>query len=151
MISDKIDKLGLKLPDIPEPIGSYLPSICIRDMIFISGQLPLIDGKLLYKGKLGRDISIEQGYESARICALNALSIVKKELGDLDKIKQIIKISGFVNCTEDFTNHPQVINGASDLFATIFDNAGKHSRIAIGTNSLPLDSPVEIDVLFQSL
>lgn len=151
MISDKIDKLGLKLPDIPEPIGSYLPSITIHDMIFISGQLPLVDGKLLHTGKLGRDLSIEQGYESARICALNALSIVKKELGDLDKIKQIIKISGFVNCTEEFSNHPQVINGASDLFAELFNNSGKHSRIAIGTNSLPLNSPVEIDVLFQSL
>lgn len=150
MIEEQLNQLGLTLPEVPTPVGSYIPSVRINDFVFISGQIPFLNGNIL-TGKLGDDVSIEEGYERAKICALNALSVVKAEVGSLDKIKRIIKVSGYVNCIDTFTDHPKVINGASDLFGELFGNSGRHTRIAIGNNSLPLNSSVEIDVIFQIL
>ena len=148
MIEEKLVSLGLALPGVPKPAGSYIPSLRINDLVFISGQVPFIDGNLL-TGKLGSDISVEEGYERAKVCALSALSVIKAEIGSLDDVKRIVKVSGYVNCIDTFVDHPKVINGASDLFGKLFGEAGQHARIAIGSNSLPMDSSVELDVIFQ--
>ena len=148
MIEEKLVSLGLTLPGVPKPAGSYIPSLRINDLVFISGQVPFIDGNLL-TGKLGSDISVDEGYERAKVCALNALSVIKAEIGTLDNVKRIVKVSGYVNCIDTFVDHPKVINGASDLFGKLFGEAGQHTRIAIGSNSLPMNSSVELDVIFQ--
>lgn len=150
MIEDKLKEMGLTLPSMPKPAGSYIPSVKIHDLVFISGQVPFVNDQLR-TGKLGKDLTTEDGYECAKICALNALSVIKSELGSLDNIHRIVKVSGYVNCVDDFTDQPKVLNGASDLFGQLFGDKGKHSRIAIGSNSLPLNSAVEIDVIFQIL
>ena len=149
MVEEKLKELGLNLPEPATPVASYIPCIKTGSLIFVSGQLPFKEGKLLYKGKVGKDITVEEGKLAAELCVLNALAVVKKEIGTLDKIKKIIRVSGFVNCTEDFESQPQVINGASDLLVNLFGDKGKHTRIAIGVNSLPLGSSVEIDFIFE--
>ncbi len=148
MIEEKLESLGLTLPGVPKPAGSYIPSLRINDLVFISGQVPFIDGNLL-TGKVGSDITLEEGFERAKICALNALAVVKAEIGSLDDVKRIVKVSGYVNCIDSFVDHPKVINGASDLFGELFGDSGQHTRIAIGSNSLPMNSSVELDVIFQ--
>ena len=148
MIEEKVESLGLTLPGVPKPAGSYIPSLRINDLVFISGQVPFIDGNLL-TGKIGSDITLEEGFERAKICALNALAVVKAEIGSLDDVKRIVKVSGYVNCVDSFVDHPKVINGASDLFGELFGELGQHTRIAIGSNSLPMNSSVELDVIFQ--
>ena len=150
MIEDKLKEMGLTLPSTSKPAGSYIPLVKIHDLVFISGQIPFVNDQLR-TGKLGKDLTIEEGYDCAKICALNALSVIKSELGSLDKIHRIIKVSGYVNCVDDFIDQPKVINGASDLFGKLFGDNGKHSRIAIGSNSLPLNSAVEIDFIFHKL
>ena len=150
MIEDKLKEMGLTLPSTSKPAGSYIPLVKIHDLVFISGQIPFVNDQLR-TGKLGKDLTIEEGYDCAKICALNALSVIKSELGSLDKIHRIIKVSGYVNCVDDFIDQPKVINGASDLFGKLIGDNGKHSRIAIGSNSLPLNSAVEIDYILQTL
>lgn len=148
MIEDKLSELGIKIPDAPAPAGSYIPVVVSGNLAFVSGQVPIKDGKIAYTGKVS-DENIEEGQKSARLCLINILSQLKRELGTLDKISRIVKLSGFVNCREDFAKHPKVINGASDLLYEIFGEKGRHSRIAIGASNLPLDSMTEIDAIVE--
>jgi enamine deaminase RidA (YjgF/YER057c/UK114 family) len=150
MIEKRIKELGLILPNAADPVGSYVATKIIGKLLFISGQISInVKGELV-KGKLGKDLKTEDGYEAAKRCALNIVSQAKKACqNDLNKIKSCIKLTGFVNSTEDFTEQPKVINGASDLIVAIFENAGMHTRAAVSTNSLPLGVAVEVDALFE--
>ena len=146
----KIDQLKLKLPEARDPVGSYVASKIIGKMLFISGQISIAANGELIKGKVGRELKTEDGYEAAKRCGLNIISQVKKACNeDLSKVKSCIKLTGFVNSTEDFVEQPKVINGASDLIASVFGDAGMHTRAAISTNSLPLGVSVEVDAIFE--
>lgn len=145
----KISELGLTLPSVAPPAGSYLPSITSGNLVFTAGQIPLVEGKLAATGKVGSEISLDKAQELARICLLNGLAAVKSELGDLQRVKRIVKIVGFVSSDPSFTQQPQVINAASDLLAEIFGEAGRHARSAVGVSVLPLDAPVEIELIVE--
>ena len=146
----KIEELKIKLPDARDPVGSYVASKIVGKMLFISGQISMTANGELIKGKVGRELKTEDGYEAAKRCGLNIISQVKKACNDdLSKIKSCIKLTGFVNSTEDFIEQPGVINGASDLIASIFGDAGMHTRAAVSTNSLPLGVSVEVDAIFE--
>lgn len=150
----KIESLNFVIPKgISKALGSYVPIVRVDNLVFISGQIPLdIDSPtndLKYIGKVGKQISIEDAQLACKICCLNAISILKNLVGDLDKVKRIVKITGYVNCEETFIEHPRVINGASDFLIEIFGEIGRHSRVAVGVNSLPLNAPVEIDFIIQ--
>ncbi len=148
MIDEKIKSLGIKLPIPPSPAGSYIPVVKSGNLLYVSGQIPMEDGKVAFTGKVS-DTNIETAQKSARICAINILAQLKKELGDLEKISKIVRISGFVNSVPEFTQQPKIINAASDLFYEIFGECGKHSRIAVGVSSLPLNSMTEIDAIVE--
>ena len=148
MIEEKIEQLGIKLTAPPAPAGSYIPVIVAGDFAFVSGQIPIEDGKLAFTGKVTDD-TIEIGQKSARLCVINILAQLKKELGSLEKIQRIIRLNGFVNAGPEFSAHPKVINGASDLLFEIFGEKGKHTRIAVGVSNLPLNSMTEIDAVVQ--
>ena len=148
MIDEKIKSLGINLPIPPSPAGSYIPIVKSGNLLYVSGQIPMEDGKVAFTGKVS-DTNIETAQKSARICAINILAQLKKELGDLEKISKIVRISGFVNSVPEFTQQPKVINAASDLFYEIFGECGKHSRIAVGVSSLPLNSMTEIDAIVE--
>ena len=148
MIEEKIKSIGIKLPNPPSPAGSYIPVVKSGNLLYVSGQIPMEDGKVVFTGKVS-DANIETAQKSARICAINILAQLKKELGDLEKISKIVRISGFVNSVPEFTQHPKVINAASDLLYEIFGECGKHTRIAIGVSSLPLNSMTEIDAIVE--
>ncbi len=149
-IENNIKKLNLQIPDAPSPVGAYVAFKKSEKLIFISGQLPLTsDGKLI-KGKIGKDLSIEDGQKAARLCAINILAQLKKAVsGDLNKVKSCVKITGFVNSTDEFIDQPKVINPASELLSSVFGDNGKHARAAVSTNSLPLGVAVEIDAIFE--
>ena len=149
-IETKLKELKINLPNAPDPVGAYVAYKKINNLLYISGQLPIsADGKLL-KGKVGKDLTLEDGQNAARFCAINILAQVKKALnGDLNKVKNCIKITGFVNSTDDFYDQPKVINPASEALTAAFGNDGKHARAAVSTNSLPLGVPVEIDAIFE--
>ena len=150
MITDNLKKLNIKLPNAPAPVGSYVAFKKVGNFLFISGQLPISsDGKMI-KGKIGKDLSIEDGQKASELCVINILAQVKKALdGDLNKVKSCVKITGFVNSTDDFKDQPKVINPASETLSTIFGTKGKHTRAAVSTNSLPLGAAVEIDAIFE--
>jgi enamine deaminase RidA (YjgF/YER057c/UK114 family) len=148
VIDEKIKSLGINLPIPPSPAGSYIPVVKSGNLLYVSGQIPMEDGKVAFTGKVS-DTNIETAQKSARICAINILAQLKKELGDLEKISKIVRISGFVNSVPEFTQQPKVINAASDLFYEIFGECGKHSRIAVGVSSLPLNSMTEIDAIVE--
>lgn len=150
MIEQKIETLGIKLPVPPTPAGSYIPAVRTGNLIYISGQIPIEDGKVKFTGKV-TDENLEIAQKSAKICAINILAQLKKELEDLDKVSKIVRLSGLVNSIPHFTQHPKVINAASDLFFEIFGEKGKHSRIAVGVSSLPLNSMTEIDAIVEFL
>ena len=149
MIEEKIKSIGIKLPNPPSPAGSYIPVVRSGNLLYVSGQIPMEDGKVVFTGKVS-DANIETAQKSARICAINILAQIKKELGDLEKISRIVRLSGFVNSGPEFTQQPKVINAASDLFYEIFGECGKHSRIAVGVSSLPLNSMTEIDAIVET-
>jgi len=149
VIEEKIKSIGIKLPDPPSPAGSYIPVVKSGNLLYVSGQIPMEDGKVVFTGKVS-DTNIETAQKSARICAINILAQLKKELGDLEKISRIVRLSGFVNSGPEFTQQPKVINAASDLFYEIFGECGKHSRIAVGVSSLPLNSMTEIDAIVET-
>ena len=149
MIEEKIKSIGIKLPNPPNPAGSYIPVVKSGNLLYVSGQIPMEDGKVVFTGKVS-DTNIETAQKSARICAINILAQLKKELGDLEKISRIVRLSGFVNSGPEFTQQPKVINAASDLFYEIFGECGKHSRIAVGVSSLPLNSMTEIDAIVET-
>ena len=145
-----IEKLGINLPAAADPVGSYVASKISGKFLFISGQISIDDKGNLIKGKIGKDLSTEEGYEAAKRCALNIISQVKKACNnDLSKVKSCIKLTGFVNSTDNFIDQPKVINGASDLLSLIFGDLGTHTRAAVSTNSLPLGVSVEIDAIFE--
>ncbi len=139
--------LGLDLPEAPKPLGAYVPAIRTGNLIFLSGMLPLVQGKLQYQGKLGKDLTIEEGYESARTALLNALSVIRQEAGDLNLVTRIVRMAGHVASAPGFTQQPAVLNGASDLLLKIFGERGKHTRLALGAAELPLSSPIELDLI----
>ena len=146
----KIQELKIQLPEAKPPVGSYVATKIVGNLLFISGQISVAENGELIKGKIGKDLSTEQGYDAAKRCGLSIVAQAKVACnGDLSKIKSCIKLTGFVNSTEDFTEQPKVINGASDLIATIFGDAGKHTRAAVSTNSLPLGVSVEVDAIFE--
>ena len=147
---DILKENNIILPEAADPVGSYVAAKIIGKLLFISGQISIgSDGKLI-KGKLGKDLAVEDGYKAAERCALSIVSQVKKACdGDLSRIKECVKLTGFVNSTEDFTDQPKVINGASDLIAKIFSEKGMHTRAAVSTNSLPLGVAVEVDAIFE--
>lgn len=148
-IEEKITALGFKLPPTPKPVAAYVPAVTAGHMVFSSGQLPLVNGELAAKGKVGRDISKEQAYAAARICALNALSAIKSVIGELDRIEQIVKVVGFVASADGFTEQPYVINGASEFLKEVFGNAGAHARSAVGVAELPLGAAVELEMIVK--
>ena len=149
MIEDKIKQLGITLPTPPKPAGSYIPVVISGNLAFVSGQIPMQDGKVIYVGKVPTEKSIEDAQKAAKLCAINLLAQLKANLGSLARITKIVRVSGFVNCTPEFTEQPKIINAASDLFFEIFGDKGKHSRVAVGVSSLPLGSTVEIDMTVE--
>ena len=147
---EKIKELKIELPEAKAPVGSYVAAKICGNMLFISGQISISSNGELIKGKLGQELKTDEGYEAAKRCGLSIVSQVKKACnGDLSKIKSCIKLTGFVNSTKDFIEQPMVINGASDLIASVFGDAGMHTRAAVSTNSLPLGVSVEVDAIFE--
>ena len=149
-INDRIKKLDIILPQAKPPVGSYVATKITGNLLFISGQISIDENGKLIKGKVGKDLSVDDGYNAAKRCGLSIVSQAKEACdGDLSKIKSCVKLTGFVNSTDDFIDQPKVINGASDLIASIFDKAGMHTRAATSANSLPLGVSVEVDAIFE--
>jgi enamine deaminase RidA (YjgF/YER057c/UK114 family) len=146
MIEEKLALLGIRLPIAPEPAGSYVPVVISGNLAFVAGQIPMEGKHVKFTGKVD---SIEIGQEAARLCTINALAQLKASLGSLDKVKRVIKVTGFVNCKPSFADHVKVINAASDLLVNIFGEKGKHARAAVGVSSLPLDSTVELEIIAE--
>ena len=148
--NDKIKELDITLPTAANPVGSYLATKIVGKFLYISGQISMDENGELIKGKLGKELTTKEGYKAAKRCALSILAQARKACNDdLNKIKSCIKLTGFVNSTDDFTEQPKVINGASDLISSVFGDAGMHTRAAISTNSLPLGVSVEVDAIFE--
>jgi enamine deaminase RidA (YjgF/YER057c/UK114 family) len=145
----RLQELGLELPDVPEPAGAYVPATRAGNLIFTAGQLPLEAGELLTTGKVGDAVSDEEAYRAARLCALNALAAAATEAGGLDRIHRVVKVTGFVASAPGFNAQPQVLNGASDLIGQVFGEAGLHARSAVGVAELPLDAPVEVEIVAE--
>ena len=150
LFDKNIKNLGLNIPDLPKALANYVPYKIIGKTIYISGQAPVQNGELIYKGKVGSDISIEDGKEAAKLCVINIIAALKTGLeGDWDRLDSFVKLSGFVNCQDNFTDQPKIINGASDMLVEIFGDQGRHTRVAVGSNALPLGIAVEIDAIVQ--
>jgi enamine deaminase RidA (YjgF/YER057c/UK114 family) len=149
-IEARLKELGITLPPAPTPAANYVPWVVSRGLAFIAGQIPMVDGRPHFIGKLGRELTVEQGQAAARACALNILAQLKAACGgDLDKVARCAKVGAFVNCTPDFSEQPQVVNGASDLIVSVLGDAGKHARFAVGAPSLPRGVAVEVDAVFE--
>jgi len=148
-IEDKLEQLGIRLTDSPTPLGSYVPCVQAGNLVFLSGVLPLRDGKLTRTGRVGESVSLGEANDDARQIVINAVSILKSYLGDLEKIRRCVKVNGFVASAADFYDQPKVLNGASDLLFEIFGESGRHARAAVGVYALPLNAPVEIDFVFE--
>ena len=146
---ERLEAIGLSLPTPPEPAGAYTRAMRAGDLLFVSGQLPIAEGKMVYAGKVGTDLGVEQGYEACKLCALNALSILAAEIGSLDGIRQIVRLSGFVCSAEGFTDQANVVNGASDLMSQVLEARGVHARLVVGVAALPLGAAVELEVIAQ--
>ena len=146
---ENLKKLNIDLPKAPDPVGSYVASKIAGNLVFISGQVPFDSGGKLIKGKVGKELSLEQAQEAAKFCALNLLAQLKKICGNLDKVKGCVKITGYVNSVDSFIDQPKVINGASDLISKVFGDKGKHARAAISANSLPLGASIEVEGIFE--
>jgi enamine deaminase RidA (YjgF/YER057c/UK114 family) len=146
---ERLKEMGIELPPAPNPLGSYIPAVRTGNLVFVSGMLPLKDGKLLHRGKVGSEVTVEEAREAARTAAVNALSVLKAHTGGLDKVRRCVKVSGYIASSPGFTEQPMVLNAASDLMAEVFGEAGRHARAAIGVPVLPMDSPVEIEFIFE--
>lgn len=146
---NKLRDLGLTLPAPPKPVANYVPVVKTGDLLFLSGVLPSRDGQLVMTGKLGENLNVEQGMEAARVAVLNGLSIIRSVAGSLDHVKQIVKMVGYIASAPGFTDQPQVLNGASDLLVSLFGDAGRHARVAVGAAELPRQAPVEIELIVQ--
>jgi enamine deaminase RidA (YjgF/YER057c/UK114 family) len=145
----KLNQLGLNLPDAPKPVAAYIPAKQTGNLVFTAGQLPMVNGELISKGLLGLDVEIDEANKAARICTLNALAAIKGVIGDLDRIKQIVRVVGYVASVQTFTQQPAVVNGASELLLEIFGENGKHARSAVGMAVLPLNASVEIELTVE--
>ena len=148
-IDERLAELGITLPAVVAPVAAYIPAVVSGNLVFTSGQLPMVEGVLPATGKLGAAVSAEEGKELARQCALNALAAVESVIGSLDRVTRIVKLVGFVASDPSFTGQPGVINGASDVLGEIFGDAGVHARSAVGVSVLPLDSPVELELIVE--
>ena len=148
-VEENLKNLGIIIPDAPKPLGAYKPVVISGNIIFVSGQLPIEKGKLKYKGKVGSDISLDDGVDASKIAAINILSVMKQELGDLDKINRILKLTGYVASAPGFEMQAKVVNGASELFYQVFGENGIHARAAVGVFELPLGAPVEIEAIAE--
>jgi len=149
-IDARLAEMGIVIPVPPIPVASYLPYVVTGNLVVVAGQVTLEDGKVKYAGRLGDDLGLEDGEAAAQLCALNVLSQVKAACGgDLDRVKQVVRLNAFFNSTPDFLDHPRVMNAASDLMAEIFGEPGKHTRVGVGVSSLPLGVPVELDGVFE--
>jgi enamine deaminase RidA (YjgF/YER057c/UK114 family) len=146
---ENLAALGLSVPDVAKPVADYVPAVRSGGHVFTSGQLPMRDGNLVATGKVGADVTEEVAVDCARQCALNALAAVKAEIGDLSRVRRVVKVVAFVASTPDFTGQPQIANGASELFGAVFGDAGKHARSAVGVPVLPLDAPVEVELIVE--
>ena len=148
-VEARLAELGLELPEVATPAGAYVPAVISGNLVFTAGQIPLVDGKLMAEGRLGAEISAEAGKEIAQRCALNAIAAVKSVLGDLERVKKVVKVVGFVASTSEFTAQPGVVNGASELLQAAFGDRGIHARSAVGVAVLPLNSPVEVELIVE--
>ena len=146
---DKLRQMGLELPEPPKPVAAYVPCVRTGNLLFVSGQVPREKGVLRFSGHVGGNLNVEEGQRAARICALNALSVVKGEVGNLDRVRRIVKLTGFVASAAGFTDQPKVVDGASTLLAELFGEKGQHARAAVGVNELPLGSAVEIEMIVE--
>jgi enamine deaminase RidA (YjgF/YER057c/UK114 family) len=149
MFEAKLNELGIKIPEAPKPLAAYVPANRVDNLIFTAGQLPMISGKLYKEGKVGIEVSEEEAKKAAEVCVINCLSTVKMLIGDLDNIEKIVKLTVFVASVEGFTNQPIVANGASELLVKIFGESGKHARSAVGVSELPINAPVEIEMIVK--
>lgn len=145
----KLKNLELELPEPPKPVANYIPVVRVGNLLFLSGVLPSWGGQLIKTGKVGKELSVEQGMAAAKVAVLNALAIVKGEMGSLDRVKRIVKMVGHIASAPGFTDQPQVLNGASDLLVAIFGEAGRHARVAVGAAELPRQAPVEIELIVE--
>jgi len=145
----QLEALGFTLPVPPRPVASYVPAVRSGTLLFLSGILPMKDGKAAWTGKLGRELTVEQGADAARVACLNALAVVRAELGSLDAVKRIVRLSGHVASAEGFTQQPAVVNGASDLLVSVFGDAGRHARLALGACELPLGAAIELELIVE--
>ena len=149
-VDARLEDLGITIPDAPAPAANYVPYTVSGNLVFVSGQVPFVDGKLTATGRIGENATPEEGYVQARICAINLIAQVKAACGgDLDRVTRVVKLGGFVASADDFNGQPGVINGASDLMVEVFGDAGRHARFAVGTNALPLGCVVEVDGIFE--
>ena len=146
---ETLAKLGLTLPAPAKPVAAYVPTARSGSLVFVSGQLPFVDGKLPRTGRVGKDVSLDEGKDMARTCVINALAALKAEVGELSKVKRVVRVGAFVACADDFTQQPQVANGASELLVEVFGEQGRHARAAVGVNALPLGAPVEVELLVE--
>jgi enamine deaminase RidA (YjgF/YER057c/UK114 family) len=146
---ERLQELGIELPDVVPPVASYVPTARTGSLVYTAGQIPLVKGELGATGKVGAEVSAEEAAKQARICALNCVAALKAEVGDLSRVVRIVKVVGFVASAPDFTGQPQVVNGASDLLAEVFGDAGKHARSAVGVAVLPRDVPVEVELIAE--
>ena len=146
---DRLAALGLSLPAVPAPVAAYVPAVRTGSLVFTSGQIPTVDGVLRTKGKVGAEVTAEDAKQLARTCALNALAAIRELVGGLDQVARVVKVVGFVASAPDFTGQPAVVNGASELLGEVFGDAGEHARSAVGVAALPLDAPVEIELVVE--
>lgn len=149
MVEERLQSLGYQLPECPTPAGIYIPGKVAGNILYTAGQVPVVNGVIKYPGKLGRDLTLEEGYEAARICALNGLAAAKATVGSLDRIAGVVKVAGYVNSAPGFKDQPKVLNGASELLVKLFGESGKHARSALTANELSRDAAVEIEFIFQ--
>jgi enamine deaminase RidA (YjgF/YER057c/UK114 family) len=146
---EQLRELGITLPPAPAAVGAYLPWVRTGNLVFTSGQLPWLEGKLAYTGKLGADLGVDQGYQAARLCAINAIAQLKAAAGDLERVRQIVRIEGYVHAAPGFHDHPKVLNGASDLLNEVFGTRGRHARTALGINEMPLNAAVQLAIIAE--
>ncbi len=148
-IDERLKELGIDLPEVPTPLGNYVPFVRTGNLVFISGMLPLKEGKLIKEGKLGAEVSLEDGVLLARASAINGLAVLREAAGSLDNVTRCVKVTGYIASAQGFTDQPKVINGASDLMKEVFGARGLHARAAVGANELPMNTPVEIEFIFE--
>jgi enamine deaminase RidA (YjgF/YER057c/UK114 family) len=146
---ERLQELGVSLPAPAVPVAAYVPCVRTGDLVYVSGQVPVVDGKPSHLGHLGDDVDLEDGRAAARTCAVNVLAALKAELGELSRVRRVVKVTGFVATTPGFTDHPKVVNAASELFADAFGDAGRHARAAVGVAALPLGVPVEVEAIVE--